>query len=135
MTPLTRLTLLRFFGGVMSDPRDGAATACRRKGATNTPPLTVSDAYTNVIRMHATIYGCGQMVIPAKARKAARIGRGDVVSVEPEGDGRIVLIRLEKPKREAPKVKIEYRKGTHAVATAGRPITSDQVRALLLDFP
>jgi AbrB family looped-hinge helix DNA binding protein len=70
--------------------------------------------------MHATIYGRGQMVIPAKARQAARIGRGDVVSVEPEGDGRIVLIRLEKPKREAPKVQIEYRKGTQAVATAAR---------------
>jgi len=41
--------------------------------------------------MNATIYGRGQMVIPARARKEARIGTGDVVSVHPEGDGRIVL--------------------------------------------
>jgi AbrB family looped-hinge helix DNA binding protein len=85
--------------------------------------------------MHATIYGRGQMVIPARARKEARIGCGDVVSVEPEGDGRIVLIRLEKPKPGPPIVKITYRRGTHAVAAAGRPITSKQVRALLSDFP
>ena len=76
------------------------------------------------------------MVIPARARKEARISRGDVVSVEPEGDGRILLIRLEKPQRSAkPKIKIRYRKGTHAIALAGRPITSEQVRALLSDFP
>lgn len=85
--------------------------------------------------MHATIYGRGQMVIPAGARKASGISQGDVVLVEPEGDGRIVLIRLEKPDHKAPKIKIQYRKGTHAVATVGRPITSEQVRALLLDFP
>ena len=41
--------------------------------------------------MHATIYGRGQMVIPAKARKEARIDTGDVVNVLPEGDGRLVL--------------------------------------------
>jgi AbrB family looped-hinge helix DNA binding protein len=85
--------------------------------------------------MNATVYGRGQMVIPARARKEARIGPGDVVSVEPEGDGRILLIRLEKPKPERAKVTIRYRKGTHAVATVGRPITSEQVRALLVDFP
>jgi AbrB family looped-hinge helix DNA binding protein len=44
--------------------------------------------------MHATIYGRGQMVIPAKARKEARIDTGDVVSVQPEGDGRLLLVRL-----------------------------------------
>jgi AbrB family looped-hinge helix DNA binding protein len=75
------------------------------------------------------------MVIPAKARKEAGIGPGDVVSVEPEGDGRILLIRLEKPKHKPAKVTIRYRKGTHAVATANRPITSEQVRASLRDFP
>ena len=40
--------------------------------------------------MHATIYGRGQMVIPARARKEARIDSGDVVNVLPEGDGRLV---------------------------------------------
>jgi AbrB family looped-hinge helix DNA binding protein len=85
--------------------------------------------------MHATIYGRGQMVIPARARKEARIGQGDVVSVEPEGDGRIVLIRLEKPNREPRKVRIQYRKRTHAVATAGIRITNAHVRSLLTDFP
>jgi AbrB family looped-hinge helix DNA binding protein len=86
--------------------------------------------------MHATIYGRGQMVIPAKARKEARIGTGDVVSVEPEGDGRILLGRLEKPRRPTGrKAKITYRQGTHAVGSTGRTITSEQVRALLSDFP
>jgi AbrB family looped-hinge helix DNA binding protein len=85
--------------------------------------------------MNATIYGRGQMVIPARARKEARIGPGDVVAVEPEGDGRIVLTRLEKPKRDPHRIKIQPRKGAHAVGTAGRPITSAQVRALLADFP
>ena len=86
--------------------------------------------------MHATIYGRGQMVIPAKARREAGIHQGDVVLVEPDGDGRIVLVRLEKPTRPSPrKVRIKYRKGTHAVGSAGRPITTEEVRALLADFP
>ena len=42
-------------------------------------------------QMHATIYGRGQMVIPAKARKEAGIKQGDIVAVQPEGDGRILL--------------------------------------------
>jgi AbrB family looped-hinge helix DNA binding protein len=88
-----------------------------------------------VLGMHATIYGRGQMVIPAKARKEARIGTGDVVEVQPEGNGRIVLLRLDKPQGQPPKVKITYRKGTHAVGSTGRPITSEQVRAALEDFP
>jgi bifunctional DNA-binding transcriptional regulator/antitoxin component of YhaV-PrlF toxin-antitoxin module len=77
------------------------------------------------------------MVIPARARKAARIGQGDVVSVEPDGDGRILLVRLERPQFQSggAKVKITYRKANHAVASAGRSITSEQVRALLADFP
>ena len=76
------------------------------------------------------------MVIPARARKEAQIGQGDVVLVQPEGKGRIVLIRLEKPKPQpAPKVKITFRKGTHAVGRTGRRITSEQVRAALEDFP
>ncbi len=87
-------------------------------------------------RMHATIYVRGQMVIPAKARKEAQISTGDVVEVLPEGNGRIVLLRLEKPRPQAPpKVKITYRKATHAVGSTGRPITSAQVRAALEDFP
>jgi bifunctional DNA-binding transcriptional regulator/antitoxin component of YhaV-PrlF toxin-antitoxin module len=75
------------------------------------------------------------MVIPARARREARIDRGDVVSVEPDGDGRILLVRMEKPSRERVKVRIRYRKGTHAVATAGLTITSEQVRSLLSEYP
>jgi AbrB family looped-hinge helix DNA binding protein len=85
--------------------------------------------------MTATVYNRGQMVIPVKARKQARIDQGDIVLVEPEGDGRIVLTRLEKPRVLQNKVKIRYRKGTHPIATAGRPITTEQVKALLSDFP
>ena len=76
------------------------------------------------------------MVIPAKARKEAGIGQGDVVLVQPEGNGRILLIRLEQPKqRRAAKVKIAFRKGTHAVGSTGRRITSEHVRAALEEFP
>ena len=85
--------------------------------------------------MTATVYNRGQMVIPVKARKRARIDQGDVVLVEPEGDGRIVLTRLEKPRPQQNRVKIQYRKGTHSIATAGKPITTEQVKALLSDFP
>ena len=85
--------------------------------------------------MTATVCIRGQMVIPVKARKQARIDQGDIVLVEPEGDGRIVLTRLEKPHLQQNRVKIQHRKGTHAVATAGKPITTEQVKALLSDFP
>ena len=98
-------------------------------------PLTVSNAYIIFSSMYATIYGRGQMVIPARARKKARIDQGDLVLVEPDGDGRIILTRMEKPNRVRAKIRIQYRKGTHAVATAGQRITSEQIRSLLSDFP
>ena len=86
--------------------------------------------------VHAVIYGRGQMVIPAKARKQAGIKQGDIVLVEPEGDGKIVLLRLEKPLANSPrKVKIRYRKGRHAVASSGRDISTEQVAKLLSELP
>jgi AbrB family looped-hinge helix DNA binding protein len=86
--------------------------------------------------MHATIYGRGQMVIPAKARKQARIARGDVVSVQPEGDGRIILVRLEKPKPARPsKAKLRYRKSAHAVIVGGRKPTEQELQSALAEFP
>jgi AbrB family looped-hinge helix DNA binding protein len=98
--------------------------------------LRVSNAYSNSLFMNATIYGRGQMVIPAKARKEARIGTGDVVSVEPEGDGRILLVRLERPKEPAPaKSRIVHRKGRHPVGDLGRAITREEITAALADFP
>ncbi len=82
--------------------------------------------------MHATIYGRGQMVIPAEARREAGIGQGDLVEVRPEGNGRIVLTRMERPKAPGPaRAKIRSRRGTHAVGFMGRPITTDEVRKLL----
>ena len=52
--------------------------------------------------------------------------------VQPEGDGRIVLVRLERPPAQAPiKAKIRYRKGTHAVGSTGRPVSAEMVRAIL----
>lgn len=82
--------------------------------------------------MHATIYGRGQMVIPAEARREAGIGQGDLVEVRPEGKGRIVLIRMERPKEPGPvRAKIRNRQGTHAVGFVGRAISSDEVRKLL----
>jgi AbrB family looped-hinge helix DNA binding protein len=85
--------------------------------------------------MNATVYGRGQMVIPAPARKEARITTGDVLSVHTEGDGKILLVRLERP-RSMPKarVKVTARKGSHSVANSGRPIRSVRVRQLLNDL-
>ena len=72
------------------------------------------------------------MVIPAEARREAGIGQGDVVEVRPEGNGRIVLIRMERPKEPGPaSPRIRRRRGAHAVGTVGRAITSEEVRNLL----
>jgi len=86
--------------------------------------------------MHATIYGRGQMVIPAKARKEARIGTGDVVNVLPEGDGRLVLVRMERPKpKPRNKVRIIRRKGKHSLLSIGRPISREEIFKALEQFP
>jgi AbrB family looped-hinge helix DNA binding protein len=85
--------------------------------------------------MHATLYGRGQMVIPAKARKQAGLDTGDVLSVEPEGDGRIVLVRLERPKPQSPAIRLVRRKGRHSVLTGGAVVTAEQIRAALAAFP
>jgi AbrB family looped-hinge helix DNA binding protein len=66
--------------------------------------------------MHATVYGRGQMVIPAKARKEAHIDSGDIVNVLPEGDGRLVLVRMERPKAK-PRNKVRIIR--HLDATGG----------------
>ena len=99
--------------------------------------MTVSITYIIFVPVHATIYGRGQMVIPARARKEARIGKGDVVSVEPEGDGRILLIRLERPKTIAGpvKTKVIHRRGKHPLGDIGRPITREEIKNVLADFP
>jgi bifunctional DNA-binding transcriptional regulator/antitoxin component of YhaV-PrlF toxin-antitoxin module len=71
------------------------------------------------------------MVIPVKARKLAKIGQGDVLAVHPEGDGRILLVRLDRPDRPRPlKTRFIARKGRHTVASTGQPITTEQVKAL-----
>ena len=73
--------------------------------------------------MHATIYGRGQMVIPAKARKEARIDTGDVVNVLPEGDGRLVLVQMEQPKNQERRTRFGSFAGkgnTHCFPSAGR---------------
>ena len=86
----------------------------------------------DALAVNATINNRGQMVLPVKARKAARISQGDIVEVRPEGDGRIVLVRLERPQEPEPiKVKFTRRKGRHTVGSTGRPITSEEVRNLL----
>jgi len=85
--------------------------------------------------MNATIYGRGQMVIPARARKEARIYRGDVLQVEIQGDGRLLLTRLQRQKTRPVKPKIIYRKGKHPVGDIGRPITREEIREALADFP
>ena len=86
--------------------------------------------------MHATIYGRGQMVIPAQARKEARIDTGDVVNVVPEGDGRLVLLRMEQPKpKSRNKVRIIRRKGKHPLLSIGRRILREEIFKALEQFP
>lgn len=71
-------------------------------------------------------------MIPAEARREAGIGQGDVVEVKPDGNGRIVLIRMERPKEPgAASPRIRHRRGAHAVGLMGRSITSDEIRKLL----
>jgi len=85
--------------------------------------------------MHATIYGRGQMVIPAEARREAGISQGDVVEVRPEGNGRIVLIRMERSEAPVPaSPRIRKRRDAHAVGFMGKPIKSDDVRKLLSEL-
>ncbi len=82
--------------------------------------------------MTAHVYNRGQMVIPAKARRSARIGQGDVLAVEVQGDGKLLLIRLDRPKlSQSIKAKIIRRKGRHSLGDTGQPISSAQVKQLL----
>jgi AbrB family looped-hinge helix DNA binding protein len=78
--------------------------------------------------MKATVYSRGQLVIPAEARRAAGIQRGDVFSVQAEGPGKLVLIRMEIPK--PPQYRIVHRKGQHAIATGGRKISHGEIKRL-----
>jgi AbrB family looped-hinge helix DNA binding protein len=88
------------------------------------------------VSMHATIYGRGQMVIPARARKEAGIDSGDVVNVLPEGDGRLVLVRMERPKpKPGNKVRIIRRKGKHSLLSIRRKISRDEIFKALEQFP
>jgi AbrB family looped-hinge helix DNA binding protein len=86
--------------------------------------------------MTATVYNRGQMVIPAQARKQARISQGDLLNVQIEGDGRLLLVRLARPKEPRPvKVRIIPRRGKHPVGDIGRPVTRGEIKAALADFP
>ncbi len=86
--------------------------------------------------MTAHIYNRGQMVIPAKARKEARIREGDVVSVQIQGDGRLLLVRIEALKPTKPeKACLVQRKGTHPVILGGRQPTELELKEALADFP
>ena len=80
-------------------------------------------------------YNCGPGNV-ARARKEARIETGDVVNVLPEGDGRLVLVRMERPKPQPRnKVRIIRRKGKHSLLSIGRPISREEVFKALEQFP
>jgi bifunctional DNA-binding transcriptional regulator/antitoxin component of YhaV-PrlF toxin-antitoxin module len=86
--------------------------------------------------MHVTIYGRGQMVIPVKARKEAQIDTSDVVNVLPEGDGRLILVRLDRPKPKLHnKAKIIHRRGKHSLLSIGRSILRDDIIKAIEHFP
>jgi bifunctional DNA-binding transcriptional regulator/antitoxin component of YhaV-PrlF toxin-antitoxin module len=77
------------------------------------------------------------MVIPSKARKEAGINTGDVVLVEPNGDGRILLTRLERPKPAShSKARLIRRKGGHSVIAGAPKVDPEQIKRILRDeFP
>jgi len=76
------------------------------------------------------------MVIPAQARKQARIDTRDVLHIQVDGDGRLIMVRLAQPKEKLPvKVRILQRKGKHPVGDIGRPITRSEIEAVLGEFP
>jgi AbrB family looped-hinge helix DNA binding protein len=85
--------------------------------------------------MHATIYGRGQMVIPARARREAGLGKGDVVSIQPDGDGRLILIRLEKPRPIPGRITIVRRGKLPAVGISERIVTTEEVQKFIDEFP
>ena len=86
--------------------------------------------------MYATIYERGQMSIPAKARKQAGIEAGDVVSIEPEGDGRLMLVRREKTRPSHEKLRVHRGKAGHLVVSGlGRAISRAEVFKMLEQFP
>lgn len=75
------------------------------------------------------------MVIPARARRLARISGGDRLEVFPDGEGRIVLVRLDRPHRAGPpQAKIVRRKGCSVVVGARVP-NEDEIRQALAEFP
>jgi AbrB family looped-hinge helix DNA binding protein len=85
--------------------------------------------------MTATLFNRGQMVIPAKARKEAGLSQGDVMSVQIEGDGRILLVRLAPPKEPRPaKARLVARKGTHPVVVGARKPSVQELKDALADF-
>jgi bifunctional DNA-binding transcriptional regulator/antitoxin component of YhaV-PrlF toxin-antitoxin module len=76
------------------------------------------------------------MVIPAKARKEAGLSHGDVLDVQIEGDGRILLVRLERPKQPRPaKARLVSRKGTHPIVVGARKPTEQELKDALAEFP
>jgi bifunctional DNA-binding transcriptional regulator/antitoxin component of YhaV-PrlF toxin-antitoxin module len=77
------------------------------------------------------------MVLPSKARKEAGINSGDIVLVETNGDGRIVLTRLERPKPARPAdARLVRRKGRHSVIAGAPKVSLEQVNRILRDeFP
>lgn len=92
--------------------------------------------FQEILSMTATLYNRGQMVIPAKARKEAGLSQGDVLSVEIQGDGRILLVRLERPKEsKQSKARLVHRQGKHPVLVGTRKPTPEELKVALADFP
>jgi len=58
------------------------------------------------------------------------------LNVQIQGDGRLLLVRLERPRDTPPvRVRIIQRKGKHPVGDIGRAITREEIKAALTDFP
>lgn len=114
----------------------GTQPGCRRDNRGRFCRIDCKHCFHYPAGMVATVYNRGQMVIPVQARQQAGIDQGDVLNVQVEGDGRLLLVRLQRPKNRPPvKVKILQRRGKHPVGDIGRTITRQEIKAALAEFP
>ena len=81
--------------------------------------------------MTITMYGRGQMVIPAKLRKLNGYRSGDVFSIESADSDTVVLHRLKKAEAKPSKVKFYRDDQGVQVFSIGRPLDMDELKKAL----
>jgi AbrB family looped-hinge helix DNA binding protein len=85
--------------------------------------------------MKTKISSKGQLVLPSPVRERLGIRPGDAFEIDVQGDA--IVLRPERRKRRKPKIVKDSATGL-IVLSAGKnapKLTSEQVHALLADFP